>query len=82
MRSALTIARITLAASLAGYGIMIGVMILKLIAEPLILFWPILATAILIAGPLSRASRFSWLDFFGVGDPKTQIRTLPKSCYS
>lgn len=38
MRSALTAARAILAASLIGYGIMMGVTVLKLIGQPLILF--------------------------------------------
>jgi len=50
MRSALTAARAILAASLIGYGIMMGVTVLKLIGQPLILFWPVIATAILAVG--------------------------------
>ena len=50
MKRALSIARTALAASLIFYGVMMAVGALKLITHPLILFWPIMLSIVVIAG--------------------------------
>jgi hypothetical protein len=44
------IARTLLVVSLISYGFMMAVVKLRLIGQPLILFWPIIASAVFIAG--------------------------------